>query len=112
MTWRTRFLVVGERTILKSVQVPIPQTSGTFSASESSSFARTIRIAETAIKSFKLDYVGDARYTDIVQVASRIEAIDDYEVEFSVRANYSGGTYSGEVSVLIIADVEERPPIN
>jgi len=43
-----------------------------------------------------------------VQVTASVDSIGDDTVDFTVKTNYSGGTYSGEVSVLIIADVEER----
>jgi hypothetical protein len=95
----------------KSTRVPIPQTTGAFSSNEEVSFGRRVREAEVALKLFKLDFVGGARTTDITQVGVALQNIGDEAVEFSVTANYSGGTYTGEVHVLVVADVEERPPL-
>jgi hypothetical protein len=92
----------------ESVRVPIPQTTGAFSTNENRSFDHDIRIAEVAIKSFKLDYVGGPRTSDIVQVTASVDSVGDDTVDFTVKTNYSGGTYSGEVSVLIIADVVDE----
>jgi hypothetical protein len=39
----------------------------------------------------------------------RLESVDDEAVEFKVKVNYSAATYTGEVSVLVIADIEDRP---
>jgi hypothetical protein len=94
----------------ESVRVPIPQTTGAFSTNENRSFEKDVRVAEVAIKSFKLDYVGGARPSDIVQVTASVDSIGDDTVDFTVKTNYSGGTYSGEISVLIIADLEDRRP--
>jgi acyl-CoA thioesterase FadM len=92
----------------ESVRVPIPQTTGAFSTNENRSFEKDVRVAEVAIKSFKLDYVGGARTSDVVQVTASVDSIGDDTVDFTVKTNYSGGTYSGEISVLIIADLEDR----
>ncbi|HWC40427.1 MAG TPA: hypothetical protein VHK02_00390 [Actinomycetota bacterium] len=86
----------------------IPQTTGAFSTNESKPFGKRVRIAEVALKSFKLDYVGGARTGDVVQVTARLQSIGDEDVEYNLTTNYSGGTYTGEVTVLVIADVEER----
>jgi hypothetical protein len=43
-----------------------------------------------------------------VQVTVRLQNIGDEDVEYNLATNYSGGAYSGEVTVLVIADVEER----
>ena len=92
----------------RSETTKIPQTTGAFSTNESKPFGKRVRIAEVALKSFKLDYVGGARTGDVVQVTARLQGIGDEDVEYNLTTNYSGGTYSGEVTVLIIADVEER----
>jgi hypothetical protein len=44
-----------------------------------------------------------------VQVTVRLQNLGDEDVEYNVTTNYSGGAYTGEVTVLVIADVEERP---
>jgi hypothetical protein len=68
-----------------------------------------VRIAEVCLKSFKLDRVSGSSPSDIVQVTVRLQNLGDEEVEYNVTTNYSGGAYTGEVTVLVIADVEERP---
>ena len=90
----------------ESARVPIPQSTGVFSTGQNRSFPDDVRIAEIAIKSFKLDYVGGARPSDVAQVTASIDNIGSDTVDFSVKVNYSGGPYSGEVVVLIIADLQ------
>ena len=68
-----------------------------------------VRIAEVCLKSFKLDRVSGSSPSDIVQVTVRLQNLGDEELEYNVTTNYSGGAYIGEVTVLVIADVEERP---
>ena len=89
--------------------IKIPQTTGAFSTNESKPFGKRVRIAEVCLKSFKLDRVGASSPSDIVQVTVRLQNLGDEEVEYNVTTNYSGGAYTGEVTVLVIADVEERP---
>lgn len=89
----------------KTVTVNIPQTTGAFNQNQDSSFGKKVRKADVALKAYKLDYVGGARTSDIVQVGVSLESVGDEAVEFKVKANYSGGTYTGEVSVLVIADL-------
>jgi hypothetical protein len=93
----------------KTVTVTIPQTTGAFNSNQDASFGKRVRTAEVALKAFKLDYVGGARTGDIAQAGVSLESIGDEAVEFKVKANYSAATYTGEISVLVIADVEERP---
>jgi hypothetical protein len=90
------------------VTVRIPQTTGAYTTNENRSFDQKIRIAEVAIRSFKLDYVGGPRTGDVVQVTASLQGTGEEAVDFSVKTNYSGGTYSGEVTVLIIASVYDR----
>ena len=92
----------------RSETTKIPQTTGAFSTNESKPFGKRVRTAEVALKSFKLDYVGGARPSDVVQVTVRLQNIGDEDVEYNVTTNYSGATYTGEVTVLVIADVEDR----
>ena len=92
----------------KTVTVTIPQTTGPFNSNQDASFGRRDRSAEDALKACKLDYVGGARTGDIVQAGVSLESIGDEAVEFKVKANYSAATYTGEISVLVIADVD-RP---
>jgi hypothetical protein len=93
----------------RSETTKIPQTTGAFSTNESKPFGKRVRIADVALKSFKLDAVGGSRPSDIVQVTVRLQSVGDEDVEYNVTTNYSGGAYTGEVTVLVIADVEERP---
>ena len=93
----------------RSETTKIPQTTGAFSTNESKPFGKRVRIAEVCLKSFKLDRVGASSPSDIVQVTVRLQNLGDEEVEYNVTTNYSGGAYTGEVTVLVIADVEERP---
>lgn len=89
----------------KTVTVPIGQTDGVFTSNQDVSFRKDVVDAEVAIKAFKLDYVGGARTSDVVQVGVTRQNVGEETVEFQVKANYSGGRYSGEVSVLIIAEL-------
>jgi hypothetical protein len=92
----------------KTVTVTIPQTTGVFNANQDTSFPGRIKTADVALKAFKLDYVGGARESDISQASVSLESIGDEAVEFKVKANYSAATYTGEISVLVIADVDLR----
>jgi hypothetical protein len=94
--------------VFKTVTVTIPQTTGVFNSNEDASFGRRVRSAEVALKAFKLDYVGGARTGDISQAGVSLENIGEENVEFKVKANYSAATYTGEVSILVIAEVDDR----
>ena len=85
----------------------IPQTTGSRTVNEGQPFNAKVRTAQVALQSFKLDYVGGARPSDIAQVTVRSRGHGDEDVQYEVTTNYSGGTYTGEVTVLIIADLEE-----
>jgi hypothetical protein len=89
----------------KTFTVTIPQTTGRFTTHEDTSFGRSVQTADVAIKSFKLDYIGDAGPSNIVQVGTALEDIGEESIEFSVMSNYSAGMYTGEISVLIIAEL-------
>jgi hypothetical protein len=91
----------------KTVTVAIPRTEGIFNSNEDVSFGRIVRTAEVALKAFKLDYAErPASLNDIVQVGVSLQNIGDEAVEFKVKTNYSGAEYQGEVSVLIIAELD------
>jgi hypothetical protein len=92
----------------KTVTVTIPQT-GPFNSNQDASFGRRVRTAEVALKAFKLDYVGGARTGDIAQAGVSLESIGDEAVEFKVKASYSAAIYTGKISVIVIADVQEKP---
>ena len=66
-------------------------------------------VVEVAIQSFKLDIAGNTPHTDVVQVTASIADVGGDSVTVKVRTNYSGGPYSGEVVVLIIADLVSAP---
>jgi hypothetical protein len=87
----------------------IPQTTGAFSATESIGFDDNVRTAEVCVKSFKLDRVSGSTPSDIVQVTVRLQRVSGKTVEYEITTNYSGGPYTGEVTVLAIADVESHP---
>ena len=90
----------------KTVTVTIPQTTGVFNSNPDTSFGRRIRKADVALKAFKLDYVGGARDSDIVQASVSLESFGDEAVE-SRMANYSAAIYTGEISVLVIAECDD-----
>ena len=87
----------------------IPQTTGAITENDQVGFEDNVRTAEVCIKSFKLDRVGGSAPSDIVQVTVRLQRITGKTVEYNVTTNYSGGPYTGEVTVLVIADTERRP---
>ena len=66
-------------------------------------------VPECPLKAFKLDYIGGAREGDIAQAGVSLESVGDEAVEFKVKVNYSAATYTGEVSVLVIADLFDHP---
>jgi hypothetical protein len=90
-----------------TVPVGIPQTTGTFTSNEETTFQSNVPIkkADAAIKHFKLDAVGGARPSDIVQVGITGVTARHTTVEFTVKAVYSGASaFTGEIHVLVIAD--------
>jgi hypothetical protein len=90
----------------KTVTVNIPNTEGVFQSNQDVSFGDDVRVAEVAIKAFKLDYAErPTPPSDIVQVGASLTNVGGETVEFRVKTNFSGTEYTGEVSVLVIADV-------
>jgi hypothetical protein len=101
----------------EKARVTITNETGVHEDSVTKGFERRIReddehrqVVEVAIQSFKLDLAGGATAhpTDVVQVTASLQDVGDETVTVKVRTNYSGGPYSGEVVVLIIADLVER----
>jgi hypothetical protein len=90
----------------KTVTVTIPNTEGVFQTNEDVGFGKDVRVADVAIKAFKLDYAErPTPPSDIVQVGASVTNVAGETVEFRVKTNYSGTEYTGEVSVLVIADL-------
>jgi hypothetical protein len=87
-------------------RVQITNESGEHVDTQTRTFPKNLKAAEVAIQSFKLDLAGSARPTDIVQVTARVEDRGGASVTVSIKTNYSGGRYSGEVTALIIAELE------
>jgi hypothetical protein len=103
----------------EKARVTITNETGIHEDTITKGFERDIRevehrpVVEVAIQSFKLDLAGNARPTDVVQVTASIQDVGEETVTVKVRTNYSGGPYSGEVTVLIIADlVDVKVPAN
>ena len=106
----------------ETVRFQINNETGVNVDSISKGFERRIReddehrqVVQVAIQSFKLDLAGGATAhpTDVVQVTADLQDVGAEEVTVRVKTNYSGGPYSGEVTVLIIADlVEAKVPAN
>ena len=94
----------------KTVTVNIPNTEGVFQSNQDVSFGKKVRVADVAIKAFKLDYAERPdRPNDIVQVGASLENIGEETVEFKVKTNYTGAEYTGEISILVTADLlDER----
>jgi hypothetical protein len=91
----------------KTVTVNIPNTEGVFQTNQDISFGKKVKAADVAIKAFKLDYrERPPGPTDTVQVGASLENIGDETVEFKVKTNYTGAEYTGEVSILVIAELE------
>ena len=97
----------------EKARVTITNETGIHEDTISKGFEHGIRevehrpVVEVAIQSFKLDLAGGAAAhpTDVVQVTASLADVGEEEVTVRVRTNYSGGPYSGEVVVLIIADL-------
>ena len=93
----------------RTITVQIGETSGTFTSNEETTFSvGPIRAADVALKHFKLDALGSAQPSDIAQVGITRVSFDHSTVEWTVKARYttgSGGKFTGEVQVLVIAEV-------
>ena len=105
----------------EKARLQITNETGIHEDTISKGFERRIRevehqpVVDVAIQSFKLDLAGGATAhpTDVVQVTADLQDVGAEEVTVRVKTNYSGGPYSGEVTVLIIADlVDERVSAN
>ena len=85
----------------RTVPVTIGETSGTFSSNEETTFSGAVLSADATIKQFKLDALGSVwTFTTVSH--------DHTTVEFTVKARYttgSGGKFTGQVDVLVIAEV-------
>jgi hypothetical protein len=94
-----------------TANIPITNEVGAHEDTQTRTFPKDIRVvngrpvADVAIKSFKLDLAGGARPTDVVQVTASVANAGGATVTVRIKTHYSGGPYSGEVSVLIIADL-------
>lgn len=91
-----------------NVPVRIGETSGTFTSNEDTTFSGFVQAADACIKQFKLDAVGTAQPSDIVQVGITSVSHHHTTVEFTVQARYttgSGGKFTGQIDVLVIAEV-------
>lgn len=90
----------------KTVTVNIPNTEGAFQSNQDVTFGKDVRVADVAIKAFKLDYAErPTPHTDTVQVGASVTNVAGETVEFRLKTNYTGTEYTGEVSILVIADV-------
>jgi hypothetical protein len=92
----------------RTIPVPIGETSGTFTSNEETTFSAQVLSADAAIKQFKLDALGSAQPSDIAQVGITNVSFDHTTVEFTLKARYttgSGGRFTGQVDVLVIAEV-------
>jgi hypothetical protein len=90
-------------------RVVFERSTGPVSRNEEVTFERKVQKANAAIKAFKLDYVGGTRETDISEVSISNVNPSHATVEFTVTVNYSGGEFTGEVVVLVIAEIEDHP---
>jgi hypothetical protein len=91
----------------KTVTVNIPNTEGAFQSNQDVAFGDDVRVADVAVKAFKLDYTErPPSPTDTVQVGASVTNIGGETVEFRVKTNYTGAEYTGEISILVIAEVE------
>lgn len=97
----------------ETVRIPITNETGPHEDTQTRTFPKDIKvidgraIADVAIQSFKLDLAGSAHPTDITQVTASVTDTGGASVTVRVKTHYSGGPYSGEVSVLIIADLKD-----
>ena len=88
-----------------TVPVTIGETSGTFTSNQDTTFSAFVQKADAAIKHLKLDAVGGARPSDVVQVGVVGVSAHHTTVEFTVKAVYSGASaFTGEIHVLVIAE--------
>jgi hypothetical protein len=92
----------------RTIPVPIGETSGTFTSNQDTTFSSQVLSADATIKQFKLDALGAAQPSDVAQVGITNVSFDHSTVEFTVKARYttgSGGKFTGQVDVLVIAEV-------
>jgi hypothetical protein len=90
----------------ETARILITNETGAHEDTQTRTFPKEINAANVAIQSFKLDLAGNARPTDVVQVTASVADTGGASVTVRLKTNYSGGPYSGEVSVLIIADLK------
>jgi hypothetical protein len=90
---------------------PIPrQSTGPQTLGDQVAFTTEVVQANVVVKSFKLEHVGAAQPTDIVKVGITGVSHAGNDVSYNIICEYSGknagGTFTGEVTALVIAEVK------
>lgn len=91
------------------VTVTVPNGRGARNIDALATFGSRVRIAQTALTGFKLDYSSSDHHINVIEVDSDLGEIHDNHVHLSVQCQYADQNfddfYSGFIQVLVIADV-------
>jgi hypothetical protein len=72
-------------------------------------FATDVRSAQTAIKSFRLDYANSDHHINVIEVRSEVTSTPGTAAALRVICQYADqnfdDAYSGQVELLVVADV-------
>jgi hypothetical protein len=96
-------------TDFRSVNIPLPDGTGTKTPQSVVSFGSAVLSADTAVKSFFFDYDSDDHHINVVEATTGVRAIQGNTVIVAANARYADrnfdDAYTGQVTVLVIAQV-------
>lgn len=89
--------------------IQIPNGTGRRSIDDSVTFNSRVRRADVALNGFKLDFTNSDHHINVVEVDTDRVSVSENEVHYRVECNYADknfdDSYSGNVEVLVIAEV-------
>jgi hypothetical protein len=96
-------------TDFRSVNIPLPDGTGTKTIPADVTFGSAVRSADTAVKSFFFDYDSDDHHINVVEATTGVRTIQGNTVTVAANARYADrnfdDAYTGQVTVLVIAQV-------
>jgi hypothetical protein len=89
--------------------IQIPNGTRRRSIDDDVTFNSRVRRAEVTLKGFRLDFTNSDHHINVVEVDTDLVSISENEVHYRVECLYADknfdDSYSGNVEVLVIADV-------
>jgi hypothetical protein len=89
--------------------ITVPSGTGRRTIPGSATFGSTVRSAGVALNGFQFNFDDEDHHIDIVEADTDFAGISGNTVNFNVECNYSDkngdDSYSGYVTVMVVADV-------